>query len=93
MSRISSAQPTDDWETLTSNCEAAASEHPGLAAGRAELTETLAEAKRSRNVQSETPQPDATCPRHAPASLYSFPANTCASLSRRNHCLTHQLGS
>jgi hypothetical protein len=49
MPKMSFAQQTDGWETLTSNSEEAASGHPGLAAVRTELAEALAAAKRSRN--------------------------------------------
>jgi hypothetical protein len=49
MPKMSFAQQTDGWETLTNNSAEAASEHPGLAEARTELAEALAEAKRSRN--------------------------------------------
>jgi hypothetical protein len=49
MPKMSFAQPTDGWATLTNHSAEAASEHPGLAAVCTELAEALAEAKRSRN--------------------------------------------
>jgi hypothetical protein len=49
MPKMSFAQQTDGWETLTNNSAEAASEHPGLAEVRAELALALAEAKRSRD--------------------------------------------
>jgi hypothetical protein len=49
MPKMSFAQQTDGWETLTNNSAEAANEHPELTPLRVELAEALAEAKRSRH--------------------------------------------
>jgi hypothetical protein len=49
MPKMSFAQQTDGWETLTINSDKAESEHPGLAPIRAELAAALAEVKKRRH--------------------------------------------